>query len=140
MKNKANLTISRPTYGDGRKNISIQVRDGSSRIRFLELEIDYESFTEALTGLSEVPCTAEYSDLSKVGKVLETKSVTIQLPSNCRFRDKDLAAKLGREQYNVDGWEISEYFNSQNSFTNPPGAHLAHTTAYRYVEGQTDEN
>ena len=53
---KGSISISRPSFGDGRQKISIQIKDIDSRVSFLDVEIDLDLFSSALTGLSEQAC------------------------------------------------------------------------------------
>lgn len=46
------ITISRPSRGDGKESIVVEVRCNKSKVRFLELELDLEDFAMLMTGLS----------------------------------------------------------------------------------------
>ena len=70
---KGKITISRPQFGDGRKAISITVKDVDSRVRFLDIELPLGEFAECLTGLSEVTCNIETRGLKNVGKKVSIK-------------------------------------------------------------------
>lgn len=115
MKNKATITIGRPSNGDGTKFITIAIRDSVSRIIFADIEIDLADFAEALTGLSEVECSIVYRCLENVGKVKETKKVAIKLPNNLTRNEK---TEYLLSLPNIgDGWVIDPYIGSQNSIT-----------------------
>ncbi len=133
MKHKAQLTISRPSYGDDRKKIIIAVRDTDAAVRFLKLEINYDDFTKCLTGLSEVPCDVEYGDLDKVGKKREMKSLEFMLPAPKYKMKKDVVEELAKAAA-PEGWTPSLYFGSQDSFFKRDGEDYATTTISRWVD------
>ena len=124
------ITIGRPSCGSGEKYISIQIKDESSRIRFLEVKISLDQFAECITGRSEVPIMMTVSGLEHIGKVKESKPMSFPISSH----DRDLAAKLAKELC-PEGWLVSKYFGSQKSFSHDNAeGYTAHTTIYRYVE------
>ena len=133
MKHKAALTISRPSYGDDRKKISIQVRDINARIQFLELEIDLDKFTECLTGLSEVESDMEFRGLENVGKSKETMKIEFEIPDASYITGKDKVKEIAVLN-TPEGWTCSSYFSSQNSFFQKDDKYFARTTASRWVE------
>ena len=116
MKNshKAALTISRPNYGDGRKKISITVKDREAVTEFLEIEIDLAAFTECITGLSSIDCDMVVKNLDKVGKVREQDKIKFKMPDN-QFHNKDVAREEAAK-HTPEGWEFSGHFGPQNSF------------------------
>lgn len=129
---KAQLTITRPTYGDGRKKIKISVRDIDARFEFLELEIDLASFTECLTGLSHVNCDMKVKGLENVGKKRESKTIEFEMSEN-NHRSKEEAIRLSKE-VTPDGWICSGYFGSKDSFFRINGKPYARTTISRWVD------
>ncbi|WP_318826004.1 hypothetical protein [Providencia sp. PROV252] len=110
---KGKLTISRPTYGDGRELISVVVRDGASRINFLEIEINYSDFTKAITGLSEVDCELTIRGLEQVGKKKITEARTALCPS--RLVGKDAYENWLKENKQEEGWKLDAYLGSKGS-------------------------
>ena len=75
---KSKLTISRPSFGDGKEAIAIHIKDELSGKTIVEVHVGYSDFAEALTGLGAVPSEVERlldsGDLEKVGKkkIVET--------------------------------------------------------------------
>ena len=130
---KGAISIGRPSYGDGKELITIQVRDDLSRTRFADIEIGLADFVKALTGLAEVPIVMQVRGLDNVGKIKETKSLVFQVHD----ADQAAAEKLAAE-FCDEGWLPSLYFNSQKSFTHDrvDGQAVIHarTQQYRYVE------
>ncbi len=139
MKHKAKLTITRPICGDGRKVISIQVEDADAGIRFLELEVPLDNFSECLTGLSFVECDMKFRGLQNVGKKKERMPVTFQMPDHADYSNrKEVAKEIAQDQVPA-GWLVSDYFDSQNSFFMKDGKEFARTNAVKWVEKETTE-
>lgn len=127
---KGNITISRPSYGDGRKIITIQVKDHDAVARFLDIEISYENFAQLITGLSEVDIDFTVRDLDHVGKTREIKP--LMFPINAGFDDRvDVAIKEAKK-HTPDGWIADTYFRSQNSFFTKDGIEYARTSIKRW--------
>ncbi len=105
IKLKGKLSISRPTYGDGRKLINITLVDEISGSEFLDLEIPTQQFAECLTGLSRVECEFEYRP-DRVGLRYEhkTERVPFLYPFGVNEEDRDKAAKAACEPFETDGW------------------------------------
>jgi hypothetical protein len=129
---KGSLTISRPTCGDGREYISIQVKDVTSRVRFLEVEISYAEFTACLTGLSETRCDLVVRGLQNVGKTKETDRIMFEMPKH-NYNDTKEVAILEAQKNTPKGWECDTYFGSQGSFYQKNGRSWATTLIYRWV-------
>jgi len=134
MNIKANLTISRPAWGDGRTAISIKVGDDASRIEFLAIEIPLADFAEALTGLSKVECDAEVRGLENVGLTRESKQI--------EFLVGDVDVDWDRREENIcrlaeeatpEGWNPPTYFGSRGSFFDRDGERWARGYAERWV-------
>ena len=132
---KGKLTISRPQYHDNRKLISIQVKDGLSKTRFLDIEISYADFAECLTGMSEMECELKTRDLDKVGLKKETKSITFEFPECIYTNRKEIAYKMACKIVNAnhDGWIASDYFGSKGSFFTQDGISMAKANLSRWV-------
>jgi hypothetical protein len=128
---KGSLTISRPTCGDGRKYVSIQVKDVGSRVTFLEVEIGYADFTACLMGLSETECALLPRGLYNVGKTKQTDSIHFKMPDG-GCRDVGVA-RLEAAKNTPDGWQFESYFGSQRSFYRLDGQAWATTLIYRWV-------
>jgi hypothetical protein len=129
---KGSLTISRPTCGDGRKYVSIQVKDVGSRVRFLEVEIGYADFTACLMGLSETECSLLPRGLDNVGKTKQTDSIHFKMPPSTQHNDKGVAC-LEAAKNTPNGWRFESYFGSQGSFYRVDGESWATTLIYRWV-------
>lgn len=117
MKHKGKITISRPQYGSGKKKISIQVEDEIAGIRFLEIEIDYDNFAEAITGLAYIDCEFDVFGLCNVGKKIEHKTELIQSDFKEYGKPSEEYINNILKPYEVDGWIASRYLGSKDSRT-----------------------
>lgn len=130
---KGNIHISRPSFGNGDKKIVIEVEDQNAVVSFLNILIDYDKFTMALTGC-DVDCEFEVRGLDKVGKVRESMKIEAELPKDISYHDKKKEAAKACRKVCPEGWEVREYFNAQSSFIPKDGVEFARTAAYRWVE------
>lgn len=130
-----NITLSRPSYGDGSKWIEIKIQDKNSVAQFLTLRLTYENFAEMMTGLSYVPCVGEVRGLANVGKIRETQPLRIEMPDS--NRNKELASELALQQC-PEGWTPDFYFGSQNSFFSNEGKYYASCRIVRWVDAEVD--
>jgi hypothetical protein len=138
MKHKAELSISRPSYGDGRRKIAISVTDEDARIKFLEIEIDLDNFAECLTGLSNVQCDMEVRGLHNVGKVIEKDTLEFRLREDSWYNQEE-RAKEEVDTHVPEGWVASKYFGSKTSFFSKGDERWARTSISRWVDkGDTD--
>lgn len=146
MKLEGKITISRPSSGQDRPEyVRIAIRDKTSRMEFLEVEVDMAEFALALTGLSEQDCVLKTRRLDTVGKVRESEPMTFVLTDeymdkhNLRSYDRvGLKAHLKHDpegRFHEAGWEVSTDLGSQNSITpNSPDGIRINTHRVRYVE------
>ena len=126
QKINARLSISYPTRGrddeDG-KVISIRIDCKDSRIEFVDLEVSYEEFTAALSGLQYRPASScKVRGLEKVGKKHEYECFKIytDIAKNFSYNEKEALGKALCEEaeklgWTDGGWEIGAYIalNSQ---------------------------
>lgn len=143
---EGHITISRPSTSDDRPEfVRIVVKDKSSRVQFLEVEVDMAEFALALTGLSEQPCVFKPHQLANVGKQKEVERITFPLSkayldrySLSSFDKKELASHMQNDPEHIfqkEGWELDTYLGSQTSVTpNHPDGIRINTTRKRYVE------
>ena len=131
--NKAELTISRPSYSDGNKLIHISIKDKDARVQFLELKISYSDFTEALTGMAFVECDMEFRSLDCVGKMIEKDTLTFPMPLTTYSNRVEVAIRES-SLATPDGWTTSSYFGSKESFFTEDGKDYARTTISRWVD------
>ena len=137
MKHKGGLSISRPSYGDGRKKVSIRLSDKDAVIEFVEIEIDYDKFTEALTGMGETECDFEVRALHNVGKIREHKAFEFPIPKT-DWSDRKEVVATEAQKHCPDGWIADTYFGSRNSFFEKDGQNYARTTIKRWVDKEDE--
>ena len=100
---KGSLRISRPQYGDGRKQIEITVIDERAACQVIEVHVGLEAFTEALTGCS-ADCDFDFNNSGVVGMVYEHKTESVPIP-DMLFREEDPRIFEALVPFEVDGWE-----------------------------------
>ncbi len=99
----AKLSIGR--YSGSREGIHIDVIDESSRVTIVELDVSFEEFAKALTGMYGVPCVAEWRGTELIGKQHQHK--TEEVPFRYPFMGKGKAEKAAKEAikpFEVGGW------------------------------------
>ena len=99
------ITISRPSYGDGRQKVEIRIGDESSGIEFLEIEIGLAEFAAAITGQGYVHCEYEARGLANIGKQRIIK--TERVPYSPNGKHNTDAHKAAVAPFEVDGWECN---------------------------------
>lgn len=118
-KDKFNLTggisISRRT-GDGYENtICIEIKDDSSRNRFIDVKMSLADFAAAISGCSEMPIQFEVRCLDSIGKTKETEAASINIPKNMKFSSREDIRKYLQAYHQRDGWVLDDYLGSQTS-------------------------
>jgi hypothetical protein len=99
---KGKITITRPSYSDSRRAISITMHDESSGTQFLDVEIGMAEFAEAITGMSRIPC--EFQLFARnVGKIHEHKAVSVFVPAQ-RHKTTPEIVRAAVAEHEVDGW------------------------------------
>ena len=114
----ASITISRPS-GDSCNYISITVVDKKCSCEFIELQIPYSEFAQALTGLSRIDCVANFRENAPIGKKREHKFVIVKCPDYANIEDREKREKAARKvfaEFEVDGWKgnVDDAFNHHN--------------------------
>ena len=140
MKHKAKITISRPSSYDGEETIKITIKDVDAASEVITLELSYEAFTQAITGLSLVSCDMTLGDLEVVGRVREQSSLIFEIPEGARSSKGKSDIIKAAALATPNGWTPPTYFGSQNSFFKKGGVEYATGLMLRWVEkeGSTD--
>jgi hypothetical protein len=126
------LSISRPSYGNGKRKINLTIQDVASRTQFVDLEIELEDMMEAITGLGYRPCEAEVRGLANVGKTRVTESREIVCPLNT-YKKEELREWL-EANAQEDGWIIDSYLGLQGSTSNHPCGTLLRYGVTKFIE------
>lgn len=133
MEHKAKISISRPTWSDGRKAIVISVEDDDAGIQFLELEMSLEDFAECVTGLHGCDANMKFRGLENVGKKQERDTIEFKMP-DCSYKEQEKIAYEQAKLNTPEGWIASSYFGSEGSFFTKDGENWARTSIHRWVE------
>ena len=126
--NKGKITISRPSYGDGREKIVISIEDRDAVVRFVEVELDLPEFAKAITGQGNINCELKYRNLEVLGKKRETKEITFKISDKYIHSDRKQLAIEAAKEHTPEGWIASEYYGSQSSFFTKNNEQWAKTT------------
>jgi len=124
---EAGVTI----YCDG-NGARIEIDDAGACVRFLEIQLRPEQFTALLGRLASVDCKAQVRSLDKIGKVRISKPLIVEMPNGIGSDDEEIAARQARETA-CEGWTISAYFRSQDSFFTEGGKRYARTHQFKWV-------
>jgi hypothetical protein len=130
------ITISRiQSNQENYLPIKITIDDVNAVTQFLEIEMSLEDFAECLTGLAARPCVFDARGLERIGKKREMQDFIFELPDGTMFgsKTKEIATELAIKLSPI-GWEVSTYFNSQNSFFKENGKEWARTHILRWVD------
>ncbi len=80
MKNKAGLTISRVTSNQRTDFIRVVITDEASHAARVEVQLELHELAIALTGMQVDGAPADWANLDKCGKYLESKMCEVRLP------------------------------------------------------------
>lgn len=112
------LSISRPSWGDGRETISITIEDKVSGIEFAKVHVGYSEFACALTGQSQMSCMVEVCGLENVGKRYVSEPRSRSVPKNIFSHDRKAVSNWLVENCQEEGWTLNAYLGSQSSLVN----------------------
>lgn len=136
------VSISRPSYHDGRSAISLRIEDRVSGCQIVEVEMTCEAFTKAITGLQSMPGTAKWTpDCLLMRRELKRCFVPQDKWASTgedRAKQLDEATKAIR----VDGWEIhsrSDFGNMHKHAKGPNGENGYMVSFIRFVEATEED-
>jgi len=129
----ATITISRPSYHDGRKAIRITINDQASRIEFLDAEISMEDFAECLTGHGHQPIEIELRGMDVVGKTRVRETRTIEYTGSNSW-EREVLEQWLQDNAQEEGWIIDHYLGSQSSIDHMDGKTFLNYSVHKYVE------
>ena len=120
--------------------LTIEVTDDDSCLTFLDIHMSSEQICKALSRLASVSVdSCEVYGLERIGKTMEHKRFSFQIPGES-FRDRKALAEQISQSQCPEGWESDNYFGSQDSFFSKDGKDYARTTRRRYIEKPEGEN
>ncbi len=126
------ISITRPSYGDGRNVIAIEIYDPASRTAFCRMQIDMADFAAALTGQSQMPVEMELRGLQNVGKKKITESRIALYPE--RLSNKEILAQWLKDNHQEEGWIIDTYLGSQRSISYKENGIELRYSVYKFVD------
>lgn len=125
------ITISRPCFGDGRELMTIRVKDGLSNERFLEVQIGLAEFTQAITGMGEVPAKLIIQGLDRVGLKKQRERRKVEAPF--KYANKEKLTNWLVDNCQEEGWILDTYLGSQDSIGFTDTGVLLRYSVYRFV-------
>jgi len=112
--------------------VRIQFKDCNSVTRFATAELSLEQYAQAITGLSEIPCMIEISNLQNVGLRRISDTLEFELEAqNSYSRNLHIEQLL---RCVPDGWKTTDELSSQNSFFEKDGKRWARATINKWVK------
>lgn len=131
---KGKISIGR-THGHDCNYITIEIVDCNSRVRFVKVNLSYEDFAKALTGLAYNPMEFEINNLDVIGKVKEQKDLIFLVGDSSNHIQHVSIAENTCQEYTEKGWTASTYFRSKDSIQkHDDGKYYAYGTQFRFVE------
>lgn len=125
---------------------SILATDGIVEIEFQDdlavnsrivAKIPYDDFLTALgSRLVGQECDVELINPDKFGKKREHSTLEFKIADKYSYGDSEKLAKEKGAAACPDGWEMSMYFGSQNSFFSKGEELWAKTTIFRWVDNE----
>lgn len=113
---KLKFQISNRLLSDG-ETIRLSIRDGNSRIQFLEIDMKAFAFLEMMRGRADADAEGTIISLDKVGKKHEHHKLEFPLPIGYSYsRDTTNLLIEESKKYLTEGWVSDDAYNSQDSF------------------------
>lgn len=112
--------------------LSIEITDPLSSTAFCKIRLNQEQTCKALSRLGHTDCEMELRGHERVGKKMEWKTLEFAMPEGSAYHDKKAAEETAKTAC-PEGWEMSSYFGSQESFFMQDGKQMARTTIRRWV-------
>ena len=128
------LTISRPSYSDGRKRVIITIEDYDASVTLVTVEVGLEEFASALTGLAYQPVELHLGPVERFGKKKVRSTMHIEIPSGTSFNErKEVAKRIAEEKAKAEGWEVVGSLESQGSFYRKDGKEMAEVPLAKWI-------
>lgn len=124
----------------GEDGLHIAIYDDTSGITVFEGKVDPIVFCKALGRLSHAPMKeAILFNHNNIGKKLMVDDLIFEMPTDDYDTRKTVAFKTAKEMC-PEGWEVKNYFGSQNSFFHKDGKLHARATIIKYVEVKKNDH
>lgn len=147
MRLKGQISIVRQSgSGEDRSLVAIEVTDGLSGCRLLDVEMNFEDFGKALLGQGFMPCEFDFYEKCPIGKQHQHKQEEVFVPRH-DYREREAVSAVAVKPYEVDGWKgrISDCTNHHNRVRinevgpNGEAGEWQTVTFHRYVEPKVAE-
>jgi hypothetical protein len=119
------------------ESIVIELEDDKARVRIAKIELDAIEFTKALSRrCASCKNITVYDNCKKYNKTHQSDIFTFPMPDGCKPGDKELKTLAYAEALRLcpDGWEVSDYFGSSDSFFNKDGRLFARAIIRRWTD------
>jgi len=116
-----------------------EIRDADANVEFLRFTMKPEDFCAALGRLAYIHCELDLNHKEVLGKKRLMDKLEFKMPKDVTYKNqKETAYKLAQIVC-PEGWEVCDYFNSQDSFYYKDDDKYARATIVKWVE-KTNEN
>lgn len=131
---KGNIRISRVSSNTREDYVEISIQDKLSGITFVEVELSFNAFAEAVLNMG-ADCLMEVRGLKNVGKKCIQESFAFHVELSGRYQDREKQAYEQGSKIVPEGWILSSYFGSRESFEHVEGnKYIATTQIYKFVD------
>lgn len=116
---------------------TIELHDTLSGGKFAQIKLSPEQLSSALSRLSHTKCEIELHGLDRLNKKMEWQKLVFEIGNVNRF-EKDAKSKIFEKGLLAcpEGWELDNYFDSQDSFFEKDGIKYARATIRRWVNSE----
>src|ERR1700761_2134027 len=93
----------------GREGANLTIKDENSNIDVLEIQLSPQDFMRLLGREAYLPCKIRYGQLDRVGKQMQMRSHTFEMPDTSYNKMEEVAAQLAVKTC-PEGWTPDLYF------------------------------
>lgn len=136
------VSISRPSYHDGRSAITLRIEDRVSGCQIVEVEMSCEAFAEAITGLQARAGSAKWTPKQLLMRRELKKCFVPEGKWSSSKEERNAQLDEATKDICVDGWEIhsrSDYGNMHRRATGPNGEQGYSMSFIRFVEATEED-
>ena len=116
-----------------RDHVRLILIDNLSGLTFFKADVPGPDFLDMMARLSNVPVTADVMNIHNIGKKLVTDKLTFPMPPHS-YDDRKTVAFTEALKHCPNGWEVDNYFGSQNSFYMEDIIEYCRATIRKYVD------
>lgn len=137
---KSNIACNVSLHRQSDGSIHIEIGDERSRIKFVDVMLNDESFADFMFGHHQVQASAEITSLQHVGKKKETRVEKLELSARwlkAHHVDQYNVSRLEKAVWNNfqrEGWFLNSTLRSQDSVERHDDGIVVKVTYFRYVK------